>query len=149
MLTDTKAIMNKVLNAFRNDPILSDCVKSFSLGNLNFSRKQFPFIEIGNFSYAQSDLRAGSGRLIYSIDIYAGTRNLAPGVAFQGSESGKVGISELCERIVVLAANNTFGNAFFMPVINISNNPRFLHDKAETLYIGKVSFTGEVRIQYL
>ncbi len=149
MAIDTKTIMDKVLAELRSDPTLSEHVKSISHGNLNFARKQFPFIEAGRFSYEEGELLEASGTLVYTVDIYAGARSLAPGAAYEGSGSGAKGVVELCEDIMRLCVNNTFGGAFIKPVVNVSNNPRYLFDKAETICVGLVSFTGEVWFRYM
>ncbi|HOO57412.1 MAG TPA: hypothetical protein PLN69_11350 [bacterium] len=144
MLVNTAEIEDKVIDALKNDPTLASYVKSFSRGGMNISKKQFPFVEVGNFSYREEQLLAASGIFVYSVDIYAGTKNLAQGVAYQGSESGTKGITGLCHDIVKVILNNHFSGAFFNIVANINNIPRYRGDKSETICIGKVSFTGDV-----
>ena len=148
MLTNSKAMLDNVLTVLRNDAALAGYVKSFSVGGMNCSHNLFPFIDIGDFSYRAGDLGAASVWIIYDIDIYAGVKNLAPGLAYQGSESGVKGICDLCEDILRVTAGNTFNNTFIVPVSRVQNNPRYLFDKAETICIGKVSFTGKAFVRH-
>lgn len=144
MLVNTMEIENKVLGALKNDATLSGYVKSFSQGDMNISRKLFPFIEVGNFVYREKQLLAASGIFLYTVNIYAGTGSLAPGVAFRGGSSGAKGIADLCNDIAAVIRNNRFSGAFFKPVRDVKVDPRYRFNRPETICIGKVSFSGEV-----
>ncbi len=51
----------------------------------------------------------------------AGTHSLVPGRAFEDSEqSGAKGIVQLCEDIVAVVRDNTFGGIFFAPPADIT-----------------------------
>ena len=144
MLVDTKCVMDKVLSELETDATLSGYVKSFTQGDMNLARKKFPFVSIGNFSYREKQLLAASGIFIYSVDIYAGTKNLAAGVAYLGNDSGKKGIVELCHDIRKVIEDNSFSGTFLNTPAGIRINPRHYTDKAEMICIGKISFEGEV-----
>lgn len=148
MLIDTASIEDRILDTLKNDPTLSGYVKSFSCGDMNVSRKQFPFVALGNLPYREGELWAGEGTLVYSVNIYAGTRSLAPGVAYVGSETGKKGIAELCEDIKKVIRNNTFSDAFFFPIKDIEVEPCFGVDKGESIFLGRVAFEGTVWIEF-
>ena len=149
MIIDTLSVESNILKTLENDPVLSSYVKSFTAGTMGHSRFVFPYVDLVNLGCREKQLMAASGELTISFEIFAGVKNIATGVAYKGSETtGFKGIAELCQDIVNVVANNRFNGAFWKPVTNVSANPRFLHDKAETVFAGIVKFTGDVRFMH-
>lgn len=144
MYIDTKSIEDKIFQELSVCSTLSEYIKSFTKGGLGFTRKIFPFIDLGDLSYRATELRASSCTLEYNVDIFVGVRSIVPGIAFEGSESGAKGVVQICEDVRSILARNTFSSAFITPVYNIGVNPRFIYDAAETTFVGKVSFSGSV-----
>lgn len=116
---------------------------------MNVSRKSFPFVNVAVSSIREKQLMAASGVFEYSFDVYAGTKNLAPGVAYKGSETtGTKGIADLCHDIANCIENNCFSNTFQKPPDSIRIFSRYRMDNAETLFVGKVSFKSEFRFMH-
>lgn len=148
MHVDTKTILETMLSDLQADETLSEYVSDIAIGGQSFARKRFPFIAVAAPSIRAGQLMAGSGILIYDMNIYAGMKSIAPGVAYSGSPStGKKGIVHLCEDIVEVCRNNRFGS-LLTPPTDIRTDPRYWHDKAETIFIGMVSFSAEVRFNH-
>ena len=141
MNIDNKAVLDSILDTLRNDETLTSYVKSISHGSPGHARKQFPFIEVGGFHIRPERVMAASITLLYTIEIFAGTRSLAPGVAYKGSSSGKKGINDLCDDICDAIRGQTFGG-LFQPVYRIAADPNYKRDKGETVHIGSVVFTA-------
>ena len=148
MLIDTNTIEQKILETLKEDPVLAGYVKRFMIGTVSNTRILFPFIDLVNVGCKEKELMAASGQLTVSFEIHAGIKNLAPEVAYKGTAAGKKGILDLCNDIRNVVVNNRFKGAFFGPAKNIRVNPRFLHDKTETVFVGLVSFSGDVRFMH-
>lgn len=140
MLVDTGDVEKKVLAALKTDGVSAETIKSFTTGDLNASKILFPFVVLEASSYEEGIIRAASGTLVYIIDVYAGTKSIAPGVAYEGSDSGKKGIAEICNEIKRVVENNRFANIFVHPTTDIQVVPRYSVNKDETVCIGKVTF---------
>lgn len=148
MLIDTDNIERKILETLKEDPDIAACVKRFTTGTMTHSQFVFPYVDIVNLGCKEKELMAASGQVTMSFEIHAGIKNLAPEVAYKGNESGRKGIVELCNDIGRVVENNRFKGAFFGPTRNVKINPRFLYDKAETTFVGLVSFSGDVRFMF-
>jgi len=138
MKIDNKEILDNILETLRNDPKIATCVKRISHGDMSVSRKLFPFIDVGNFHIRQDKTTTGSVVLTYMIEIIAGTKSLAPGVAREGAECGVVGIVELCDDICD-ALRGRRVNMCSSPAYLTKSNPDMLSDKGETIHIGQVT----------
>ncbi len=144
MLVNTREIEKKIMRALENDPELSACVSKFTVGSMDMSRARFPFVNLSCLRYRENMLRAASGSLLYMVDIYVGTQSLAPEVAYMGKEGGgKKAAVEICRLVREVVENNAFDGAFIHVVGGIRCNPCYRTNKAETIIIGAVSFTGE------
>jgi len=141
MNLDNKALLDAVLQTLKNDEKLSSYVKNISHGGMSCSRKSFPFVEVGNFHIRPELTLAASIHLLYTIEILVGTRSLAPGVAYIGSESGKKGINDLCDDVCNAIRGKTFNN-LLLAAYGITSNPNYKRDKAETIHLGLVTFTA-------
>jgi len=130
-----------ILGTLRNDETLSSYVESVSHGHPGYSRKKFPFVEVGSFHIRPERVMAGSITLLYTVEIIAGTRSLAPGVAYKGSPSGKKGINDLCDDICDAVRGQSFGG-MFRPVYRITSDPNYRRDKGESIHIGMVVFNA-------
>lgn len=142
MNLDNKALLDAILETLRNDETLSAYVKKISHGAMGSSYKIFPFIAVGNFHIRPELTRAASIHLVYTIEIIAGTRSLAPGVAYLGCDSGAKGINELCDDICNAIRGKTFNKLLESGVYDISSNPNYRRDKGETMHIGIVTFSA-------
>ena len=80
------------------------------------ARKLFPFITIGNMKYTITPHTTASDMYSYNIDILAGTASLVPGVAFDGAESGKKGIVQMCDDIAAALRASTLGGFLIFPI---------------------------------
>lgn len=148
MLVDTRNVEDMILAALQNDGVLVETINSFTKGDLNTSKKLFPFVVVEVTSYEEGSIRAASGTLVYSVDVFAGTRSIAPGVAYGGSDSGKKGIAEICNEIKRVVENNRFSNTFIHPTTDIQVDPRYSVNKDETVCIGRVAFKNEIRYRH-
>ena len=131
MVIDNKLILD--------DPALSAYVKRISHGNMSYSRKLFPYVEVGNFHITRVEIVGGGVDLHYAIEITAGTRSLAHGLAYKGDGADRKGISDLCDDVRSLILNNTFGGVF-EPVVKIKCDPNYRMDSAGTLHVGSIVF---------
>jgi len=143
MKIDNKEILDNILEALKSDPKLSSYVKRISHGDMSVSRKIFPFIDVGNFHIRQDKATTGSVVLTYMIEIIAGTKSLAPGVAREGAECGGVGIVELCDDICD-ALRGRRVNMCSSPSYLTKSNPDILSDKGETIHIGQVTIIAKL-----
>jgi len=136
-------ICSKVLETLRSDLVLASYVKSFTLGDMNVSRKLFPFINVGNTHISVESINIVHDMKRYTVVVSAGTHSLVGGLAFAGDGSGKKGIVELCSDITAVVRQNLFGGAFSMPVRNVIVDTEALSDKAGFTRVGTVRFVGE------
>ncbi|HPI78083.1 MAG TPA: hypothetical protein PLK80_15245 [bacterium] len=144
MKIDNKEILDNILEALKSDPKLSSYVKRISHGDMSVSRKIFPFIDVGNFHIRQDKATTGSVVLTYMIEIIAGTKSLAPGVAREGAECGGVGIVELCDDICDALRGRAFGRCF-EPAQITNADPDHTGSDDETTRIGLVVITCRQR----
>ena len=148
MLIDTDTIERRILETLQEDPVLAGYVKRFTPGTMTRSQFVFPYVDLVNVGMKEKELMAASGQVSMQFEIHAGIKSLAPEVAYKGTAAGKKGIVDLCNDIRNVVVKNRFKGAFFGPARNIRINPRFLHDKAETVFVGLVSFSGDVRFMH-
>lgn len=141
MNLDNKSIVDAVLETLKNDGTLSSYVKHFSSGGMALSRNIFPFVAVGEFQISPELALAASIHLMYTFEIEVGTRSLATGVAYIGSESGTKGINDLCDDVCDAIRGKTFNNLLHSPV-SISSNPNHRRDKGETTRVGLITFTA-------
>ncbi len=121
MASSMRETANIIKEELENDPTLASYVKSFKAGDLRISRMIYPYVSVANISLGIAPHDTARDIHTYSIQIMAGTRSLVPGRAFEGSEqSGARGIVQLCEDIVAVVRDNTFGGIFFAPPANIT-----------------------------
>ncbi len=146
MKIDNKEILDNILEALRSDQKLSSYVKRISHGDMSVSRKIFPFIDVGNFHISQDKATTGSVVLTYMIEIIAGTKSIAPGVAREGAESGAAGIIQLCDDICDALRGRTF-NMRSTPAYLMKSNPDILSDKGETIHIGQATIIVKMRAE--
>lgn len=142
MNIDNMAILDAILETLENDETLTAYVKKVSHGNMGASRKLFPFIEVGNIHIRPELVRAASIYLNYTIEIICGTRSLAPGVAYAGSDTGSKGINDLCDDIADAVRGQSF-NGLLEGVYNITTTPNYRRNKGETNHLGLVTFSGK------
>jgi len=88
-------------------------VKSFTVGEQDTAKKLFPFITILTLRYTLEERDTANDIYVYTVAIIAGTRNLAPGVAFEGDDSGRKGILQLREDIMKVIRPNDFSGVFW------------------------------------
>ena len=143
MSTFNRDIVNAVLDALRDDPALAGYVKSFTAGEPEIAKKLFPFITIVNLRYTLAARDTANDVYVYTVGIMAGTKNLAPGVAFEGNDTNRKGILQLCEDIVGVVRANSFGGKFSRPVSDIRYRVREKRDSGGAVWLGAVSFDGK------
>lgn len=142
MITDNRLILDSILDVLRSDETLTGYVKEIGHGAMTIARKRFPFIVIGNFHIRQEMMLEGSLHLLYTIEMFCGTKSLVTGNAYLGNDNGVKGINDLCDDICNAIMGNTF-NGIFYPVCKMSSNPNYKRDKGETLHLGMVTFTAK------
>jgi hypothetical protein len=135
-------ICTKVLDALKNDSILTSYVKSFTLGEMNVARTLFPFINVGNTHISVESINNVDDMKQYTIVVSGGMHSHVGNVAYAGDGSGKKGIVELCSDITAVIRQNTFDGVFSMPVRKVIVDTEALCDKAGFIRICAVKFKG-------
>lgn len=148
MNLDIKQIIQRVLETLRDDPTLGGYVKKFSCGNMNHSRKLFPFVEVGEISYWFGGESEAGAMMSISIEILAGTQSLVPGLAYDGNGADRKGILELCQDIAGVIEGSTFGGMFAKPVEDIKVNTTRDEDSSDFLKLATISFTAHKRVWF-
>jgi len=139
-MPDEKQILNAVKDALAADTTLAAYVKSFSVGDMEISRKIFPYISVGNINHSLATATMGSGgkdRVTYMFEIRGGVKHHRCEKAFSGEE----GIMQLCEDIVSVAWPNDFG-VFGSPAEIVAVRPAHISGTAGTLWIASVNLRG-------
>jgi len=147
MAVDDKEILHAVKDALQNNPTLAGYVKSFSVGRLDAPRKVFPFLAVGNLKCRISPISLnarGCDSHEYMMEIRAGTRSLAAGVAFGGEN----GILQLCEDVVTAVRPNDFG-VFICPAEVVGVYPGYKTGSGNMEWIGRIIIKGFRRVQRL
>jgi hypothetical protein len=143
MTTINRDIVSGVLVALMNDTTLAEYVKSFSAGEQDTAKKLFPFITIGNLRYQLLARDTANDTYVYTVEVVAGTRSLARGVAYEGDKTGRKGIIQLCEDIVGVVRTNTFNGLFASPISDIRYRLADKPDSGGAIWQGIITFTGE------
>lgn len=120
----TVEIARKILEALENNPILSEYVKSFSIGGIGVSRKLFPYIAVEAPRRESSLLtmgRNGYMNNVYTFRIIGGTYHTLPEIANAGNDKGKKGIVQLNSDILNAVIPNNFDDTFAGPARLISS----------------------------
>ena len=143
MTTLNRDIVNNVLDALKNDPALAGYVKSFTIGEPDTPKKLFPYITIANLGYSLMERDTANDLYTYTMEIIAGTRSLARGLAFEGEGDARKGILQLCEDIVGVVRANNFNKLFTRPVNDISYRASDKPDSGGSLWQGIVIFNGD------
>jgi hypothetical protein len=143
MSTFNRDIVNAVLDALRDDPALADYVKSFTAGDQDAVKKLFPFITVANMRYSLEAQDTANDVYVYTVEIMAGTRSLAKGTAYEGDDSGRKGILQLCEDIVGVVRTNTFNRMFSRPVSRIRYKINNKPDSGGAVWVGIINFACE------
>lgn len=145
MLTNTMEITNKLYEeVLKNNEDLTQSKAVITKGYPGTSRLRFPFIVVNYPGYRENLIQAVSGMLMYSFEIFVGVKNLVPGVAYSGNDSGKKGVTQICNDIANIVKGNSLQGTFIIPAHNIQIDPKFMFDDGETLVVGKVSFEAGV-----
>ena len=145
MSVDDKEILHAVKDALQNDTTLAEYVKSFSVGDMNISRKLFPYLAVGNLKCKISPRSLGArgyDSYEYMMEVRLGARSLAPGVAFGGEN----GILQLCEDVVTAVRPNDFG-VFTCPVEVVGVYPGYKTGSGNMEWIGRIIIRGYRRVQ--
>lgn len=138
-------IAEAVLDALRNDPVISEYVKIFSVGRINVSRKIFPYIAV-EAPEKESDSRTmGQGGYVnnlYTIRLFAGTYHTLPEIAHAGNGKDKKGILQLNSDILSVVLPNDFGGVFAAPVRLMSSSTAHKVSSGARLWITMVVLSG-------
>ena len=143
MTTYNRTVTEKVLETLKNDPALAAFVQSFTRGDMKTSRSLYPFVTVGNVRYKIIPYSSARDTRRYTIDILAGTRSLAPGVAFEGGGSGRKGLTQLCDDIEAVIRNNHFDGVFYRRVTDVKSRPGKGKDASGSVRIATITFVGE------
>ncbi len=145
MSIDDKEILYAVKDALCNDSKLAGYVKSFAVGDMNISRKLFPFIAVGNLECNITPRTIGMrgyDMYSYKLEIRACVRSLTPGEAFGGEH----GILQLCDDVAAVARTNDFG-VFSFPAEVLAVSPGYKYTSGGGLWSGRVIIRGGVKVQ--
>ena len=115
----TVEISRKILETLQSNPTLSEYVKSFSIGGIDASRKQFPFVTVEAPKREANALTIGRNGFMnntYTIRIFGGTYHTLPDVAHAGDDNGKKGIIQLNADLLNAVIPCNFNDTFAGPV---------------------------------
>ncbi len=143
MSSKSRTIAVDVMEALKSDETLSSYVKSFTLGGAGAAQKLFPLITRANLRCEIFANDTSADIYVYSVDILAGTRSLAPGLAFDGNDAGRKGIVQLCNDIVHVLRTNSFGGLFCKPVSEIGYKIYEGVDSGGAVWYAGIAFKGE------
>lgn len=146
----TVELTKKILDCLRNDPALSEYVKSFSIGGMDFARKLFPFVAIEAPERESETLtigRNGYMNNMYTIRIFGGTQHILPEVAHGGNDSGKKGILQLSSDLINAFMLNDFGGALAAPGELQYASTAHKPDSAGRIWMTTVVLKGRTRTQ--
>ena len=142
-----REMIERILEALKNDQELSSYVKSFTAGEANVSRKLFPFVDVGSIHRDVIPYTIISNVFRYRIEILAGTKSLAPGTAYSGDDFGRKGIVQLKEDVESVIRGNHFDGTFRKLVETIDSRTGRQKDGSGAVQLALITFTGEMSVR--
>lgn len=141
-----RQLIDRIYELLKSDEILKSYVKSFSKGDMNASRKLSPFVSVGDLRYTVVPVTTGDDLYTYSIDILTGVRSLVPGLAFEGTDSGRKGIVQLCGDVAAVLRGNHLGGFLLKPISEIGISHGRGRDSSDFMQLGTVTIVAEIMV---